>query len=363
MVAHTRVTLLDRYIEAATARTLALASAGLTALFSLLELVDQLHDVGKGRYRLIDAVVYVLLTAPGRLLELAPVSILLAALFALGGLASRNELTVMRAAGMSRWRIIGSMFKLAGLVVIILFLTAQFVIPPAEQRAETERLTRLAASSVPLRTENGFWAEGGHQYLNVRRFAYGNVPQDIDIYEFAAGGAMRSFIHAAAADIRPDATWLLKDVLRKRFNDAGVETERLTALTWRSFLRPQQVSLLILPPQSMQPVALYQYVRDLERRHQPPGRYAQDLWEKIDIPLAMAAMILIAVPFVLGPLRTHGAGQRIMIAALIGIVFSLAQQITSYVGLLFNLAPAFTATLPSFVLLAIALYLLRRARA
>ena len=37
---------LDRYIEASTLKSLVLVVSGLTALFSLLEFVDQLRDVG-----------------------------------------------------------------------------------------------------------------------------------------------------------------------------------------------------------------------------------------------------------------------------------------------------------------------------
>ncbi len=87
----------------------------------------------------------------------------------------------------------------------------------------------------------------------------------------------------------------------------------------------------------------------------------RELWAKIDIPLAMAAMILIAIPFVFGPLRTQSTGQRVMIGAMIGIVFSLVQQITTYLGVLLNVSPVLTATLPSLVLMALALYLFRRA--
>ena len=69
----------------------------------------------------------------------------------------------------------------------------------------------------------------------------------------------------------------------------------------------------------------------------------------------------IAVPFVFGPLRTQGTGQRVIIGVMVGIVFSLVQQITTYVGELLNLSPALTATMPSVLLLALALYLFRRA--
>jgi lipopolysaccharide export system permease protein len=356
------VTLLERYIAIATLKALVLVSAGMTFLFSLLELVDQLHDVGKGHYRLIDACVYVLLTAPARLLQIMPAAMLFACLFALGGLAARAELTVMRAAGISPGRIVGSVFKLTGAILVALFLLAQFVIPPAQQLAQTQRATRLSTVDA-VRSSNSFWAAGDHQFLNVRRFADANFPIDIYLYEFAASGELQSLIQAERAEVRPDGTWLLEGVSRKRYGGTPFDTERLASLVWHSFLRPRQASLLMLPADSMQPLDLYRYVRDLERRHQPAARYTQELWAKIDIPLAMTAMILIAVPFVFGLLRTQGIGQRMMIGTMIGMIFSLTQQITTYLGQLLNLSPALTATAPSIVLMALAFYLFRRAEA
>src|SRR5580692_12439571 len=102
------MTRLERYIAITTLKALLLVSAGLTTLFGLLEFVNQLHDVGKGNYRLIDACIYVLLTAPARLLLLMPAAMLFACLFALGALASRTELTAMRAGGISPGRILAA---------------------------------------------------------------------------------------------------------------------------------------------------------------------------------------------------------------------------------------------------------------
>jgi lipopolysaccharide export system permease protein len=288
-----------------------------------------------------------------------PTAMLLAALFALGSLATHGELTAMRAGGIAPRRIVGSVFKLAGYTVIALLLMAEFVIPPAQQLAQAQRASRLSTAEA-VRSGDSFWAGADHQYLNVRRFSDGNIPRDIYLYEFAASGELQTLIHADHAEVRPDGTWLLEGVSRKQFSGTQIETDRLASLAWRPFLRPRQASLLILPPDSMQPIGLYQYVRELGRRHQPAGPYAQALWAKIDIPLAMAAMILIAVPFVFGPLRTQSTGQRMIIGAMIGIVFSLVQQITTYLGQLLSLTPALTATVPSVLLMALALYLFRR---
>jgi lipopolysaccharide export system permease protein len=354
------MTRLERYIAMATLKALLLVSAGLTILFSLLEFVNQLHDVGKGNYRLTDACVYVLLTAPARLLQLMPAAILFACLLALGALATRAELTVMRASGISPTVIVGAVFKLTLVILVALFLLAQFVIPRAQQLAQTERNSRLASLDA-VRGSNSFWAAGDHQFLNVRRFADANVPVDIYLYEFSASGAVQGVIRAARAEVRPDGTWLLQSVSRKRFSGARIDTEQLATLPWHSFLRPAQVSLLTLPAESMRPLDLYRYVRDLEARHQPAARYAEELWAKMSLPLAMAAMILIAVPFAFGSLRTRGMGQRLMIGTMIGIVFTLIQQITSYLGLLLNVPPALTALTPSIVLAALGVYLFRRA--
>ena len=353
------MTRLERYVAMATLRALLLVTAGLTILFSLLELVNQLHDVGKGNYRLIDACVYVLLTAPARLVQLMPAAMLFACLFALGALATRAELTVMRASGISPALIVGAVFKLALATLVALFVLAQFVIPPAQQLAQARRDARLASLDA-VRGSNSFWAAGEHQFLNVRRFADANIPVDIYLYEFSASGQVQGVIQAARAEVRPDGTWLLERVSRKRFSGAQIDTEQLATLVWHSFLRPAQLSLLTLPADSMRPLDLYRFVRDLERRHQPAARYAQELWERMDLPLAMAAMILIAVPFAFGSLRTWGMGQRMMIGAMIGIIFTLVQQITSYLGLLLNVSPALTATAPSIVLAALAVYLFRR---
>ena len=347
--------LLDRYLEAAALKALVLVSAALTSLFSLLEFANQLHDVGKGQYRLIDALVYVLLTAPSTLLQLMPVSMLLASLFTLGRCAGNSELTAMLAAGVPERRIMGSIFKLAGSTMVLLFLLAEFVIPPAQQLAETERASRISSSSsAPLRSGNGLWVEDDHQYLSVRQFEHGNVPKNVAIYAFTAAGELQSFIHADNAEVRPDGTWLLSGVVRKQFNETAIRTDHLASLAWHSFLRPAQFHLLILPPQSMPPVELFQYVRYLQRQRQPARRYEQELWSKIDVPLAMAAMIMISIPLVFGPLRTQSTGQRIMVGAAIGIVFTLSQQLTSYLGLLFALNPAVMATAPSLMLMAVA---------
>ena len=74
-------------------------SVALVAVFTIFAFVEELEDLGKGRYRLKDAALFILLTTPRRVIDLAPVTALLASLTALGALASGRELVAMQAAG------------------------------------------------------------------------------------------------------------------------------------------------------------------------------------------------------------------------------------------------------------------------
>ena len=358
----TTMKLLDRYIGLAALRSIFLVASGLTALFSLLEFVDQLHDVGQGNYRVADALIYVLLTVPSRVLRLIPVSMLLGTLFALGNMSSDSELVAMQSVGVSRRQIAASVLKIGIPIVVVLFLLAEFVIPTGQRLAQAQRMSKMSVGAT-IENGNGFWAQGNRQYLSVRWVDLGNVPRDVDIYAFGDKGELKDFIHADKARVGSGDAWQLSDVTETQLIDGKARTEHLDSLSWPTFLSPNQVQLLILPPDSMPPIELFRYLHALKQQNHQVARLEQAFWSKVGIPLSMAAMVLIATPFVFGPPRARTGGQRLAIGTAIGIVFSLAQQLTSLVALLLDLNPLLAAIAPSLLLIAATQYLSNRAAA
>jgi lipopolysaccharide export system permease protein len=354
--------LLDRYIGLAALRSIFLVGLGLTTLFSLLEFVDQLRDVGQGNYRVLDAFFFVLLTAPLRLLRLIPVAVLLGTLFGLGNMASDSELIAMQSVGLSRRQIAGSVLKIGVPLVLALFLIAEFVVPTGQRLADAQRMSKMSVGAA-IENGNGFWAQDNGQYLNVRWVDLKDQPRDLDIYDFGSGGELTGFIHAEKAKVAAGDAWQLRDVTRTVLVDGEAHSERMAQLNWPSFLSPKQVQLLILPPDSMPPVELFRYIHALKQDNQQAARLEQAFWTKVGIPLSMAAMVLVAVPFVFGPPRARTGGQRLAIGTAIGIIFSLTQQITSLVGLLLDMSPLLAAIAPSLLLIAATQYYARRAAA
>jgi len=144
---------LDRYIGSRFIWGFLLVMLILVFLFSFLELVVQLDDVGKGNYQVLDCFLFVALTLPTRILDLVSLSALLGSILALGMLADRGELVAMRAAGLSVGRICVSVLAAGGLLMMLTGIVAEFVAPPLEQQARTRRSLAISGSPTMLLTK------------------------------------------------------------------------------------------------------------------------------------------------------------------------------------------------------------------
>ena len=85
-------------------------------------------------------------------------------------------------------------------------------------------------------------------------------------------------------------------------------------------------------------------------------------WSRIARTCAVIMVAILAVPFALGPLRSSGAGARIVIGVLIGIVFFLAQRMLESGSIIFDLDPVLLAWIPTAALFLLSLILIARTR-
>jgi len=85
-------------------------------------------------------------------------------------------------------------------------------------------------------------------------------------------------------------------------------------------------------------------------------------WSRIARTVGVLFAVLLAIPFVLGSLRSAGAGTRMMLGLLIGIGFFLLQRLIESGSVVFNLNPVVLAWLPTTLLALVTLMLLMRAR-
>ena len=130
--------LLNRHVASSVFAAIVLVLIVIVGLDVMSAIIDQMGDLG-GNYGSSDALMYVLLTLPGRVHEYIPFAALVGCLIGLGTLASQSELIIMRAAGISTLRVIWMVMKPALVLMLVGLLLSEFVAPPAEQLADRKR--------------------------------------------------------------------------------------------------------------------------------------------------------------------------------------------------------------------------------
>lgn len=351
---------LDLYIGRSFLRYFIFIAAILLILFSLLELISQLDDVGKGSYQLPDALLFVALTLPKRLLDLMPISTLLGGLLALGMMADHGELVAMEASGISTRRIGGAALATGMVLMALAGILAELVVPGMEQMARNSRAQALSDDITLIR--QGFWARTGERYVHVDKMLDHGVAADISLFTFDKTGRMQSFIHAENGRLGNDGSWNLTGITEKTITDSEVTTTRRQTLTLEFFLSADQVRILELPPYSLSAPDLVRYIDALRQSGQNPDQYTIALWRKFTIPLTTGAMVLLSLSFVFGSTRNISAGYRITSGTFLGIVLYFSDQILIQWGMLLNLHPGITAALPVLFISGIAFARLRNIR-
>ena len=353
---------LDRYIALSIAKGYLLVLALLLALFSFVSLLEELEDVGDHHYGMFDAIYYVLMTMPDRVLTLAPVTALLGSLAALAVLARNNELTAMKAAGISVARLGWSVMRPAIVFMLLVLLATEFVAPPMYQLAAKHRLQQTSSmGGGEVLRGKGFWAAQDHRFVNVRRLRLGHLPADIDIFELRPDGRLVRYIHAAEADVKADGSWRLRNVVIKSLNDRVMETQTIAQLDWRPFWDNDPFATPIYPVASLSLSEISNYIKYLLDVGQAVEGIELTYWRKWFQPLLVGIMALLSVSFVFGSARSSSFGRRIALGVMSGILFFLGGQLLYNLGLLFAVKPMLVAFGPVLLIGLIAALLMRRA--
>ena len=350
--------ILDAHIARHAAGGALLALAVLLSLTAVITFVEELDDVGSGRYGVGGAIEFVLLTLPRHAFVLFPIAAVIGALIGLGTLAVSHELAVIRAAGVSAGRIVGSVLKGALLLVAVAILLGEVVAPWCERLAQTRRAAALEES--PDR-QGGFWIRDGRRFVNMMHIRPDDRVEDMFIYDLDGRGALRTVTHATSARYE-DGAWVLESVRSSDISTDGVVTRFTPTTVWETRLGPELIRLSSARLESLSGLALVRYIDYLRDNRMESTAYELAFWIKVAYPVATGVMIVLAVPLVLGRLGGAGVGQRILVGTLIAVTFHVVNEISGKAGIVYGLNPMLSAFAPTLAFLVAGGWLLHRAR-
>ena len=352
--------LLDRYIGKSVLISTLVVMLVLLALFAFASFAGELEKVGRGEYDALLAMQYTLLLLPRLAYQLFPIVVLLGAIIGLGMLASQSELVVVRAAGVSLNRIIWTVMKVGLMLLALMLLIGEFVAPAAEFKAQSLRAEAMSGQAS-FRTDQGLWARDGNSVIHIRDLLSSDQVGRISVYDFDEQNQLKTVTTATKAEY-DGQSWMLDGVLRSAVSEKGVETSKQPDLRWQSLLNPDLIGVVTVKPDYLSAPGLFRYIKYLNDNGLDAGQYLLALWKKAVMPVTTMVMIFLAVPFVFGPLRSVGVGQRIFVGTLFGIGYFLVDQTTGHLGLVYGLPPLASVMVAPVLFFCVALFLFRRVR-
>ncbi len=363
---------LDRYVAATYARVASLAALAMAGLFyisTFLELSDKVFR-GTPEATWSRLAAYLWFITPQYVYYIVPLSVLLAALVTIGILTKNSELVVMKACGISLYRV--AMPMLVGAIIAggVLFMLEQTILGPSNRRAEAIRHVLRGGSPQTFDVLLRRWVVGSSG--DIYHFDYYDPRAqqlvNLTIYEFGArmpSLARRTFaeraVYVGGAAGGSDA-WGLERGWTRELTDTGYTK------TFTPFEQTEvgiESTAYFTTQQPDERFMSYSQLRDYTERLRRSGfdvsAQLVALERKISFPFVTIVMTLLAVPFAVTTGR-HGAMYGIGIGIVLAITYWVAISIFAALGTGGLVTPVLAAWAPNLLFGAGAGYLLLTVR-
>jgi lipopolysaccharide export system permease protein len=311
------------------------------------------------QYTAYEAFKYMLFTMPRRLYDYIPYSCLIGCLAGLGLLASSSELVIIRAAGVSVKRIAWMALRPTLVFIFIALTVGEFVAPYTEQMADNRRHF-LRYNGVQKAPQN-MWNREGNEFMYVNAVLPNGVVYGLTRYQFNDQHQLQSASFTRQATYQ-DNYWQEEDISITYLENDSTRNEIIPSRRWDTHLTPNLFNILVLAPEDISLRNLRYYVNYLEKQNLTSRNYSLAFWQKSLQPLVTAALVLVAISFIFGPLRSVTMGQRIFTGVLLGIVFMLLQRLLGPLSIVFGFSPLIAVLIPIVLCMALGIYLLNKAR-
>lgn len=351
--------ILDRYILRTILGAIALVLLVMLSLDAISRVLEEIPNI-QNQYTFAEVLIFTLLSLPVRLYEYLPFCAMVGCLVGLGVLANNSELIVMRSVGVSILRLIWAVMKPAMVVVLIGILIGEFVAPTTTKLAIGRQELLLYGEDTTI-SYRGLWNREGNQYMHFNVVEPGGVLHGVTVYEFDEQHELQRAFFAERANYR-EQYWQLEQVVGTRFVGNKAYTENFERVNWQMALTPELLNIVVLQPDDLSLRKLWRYGNYLDKQGLNSKLYWLAFWRKCFHPITTAGLVLVAISFIFGPLRSVTMGFRVFSGIIIGIVFRTSQDLLAPASLVFGFQPFIAILIPNLICYLAGMILLLRVR-
>jgi len=302
--------ILDRYLARGFLRAFFISLACITGLYLIVEFFDRIGtfiDSGASAGSIIRYLAY---KAPLLISRVIGFATLFSALFCLGMLARTQEITAMRASGISVQRIALPLVILSLFICQFSFFWNEALVPVFARQAQTIFRTEIKnRQQQSLLGTADIWMRGEGSFININNFDTStSTLQGITIFLLNRDLTLRGVMEIPTA-IWTERGWKASGVTEWSFLPDGRVLNHKTNVAPPISETPDDLKLLATDADEFSFFDLQKRISDMQSKGIDATRYEVNLQTKLALPWISPLMILIAIPFAL---RRHMSGSMAM---------------------------------------------------
>lgn len=359
--------ILDIYVLRSWLFYLAILLVTFTGLYMIFDFFQLLGDIVRHHIAARLVLEYYWFLAPQVVYLMLPLSILVATLVSLGLLTKSNEITAIKSAGISLYRISAPILIAAALLSGTMFLMGNNYLPRTNQRQDSLRNQIKGKPAQTMYEPDRQWIFGkSNKIYNYRFFDPSrNVFANLSVFEIASDAfRLKRRIYASRAFWEPHIhEWVLENGWVRDFSNGHVQDyQPFSVHTFKELNEPPPYfKKEVKPSEQMSVLELRRYIRGLKQSGFDVVRLSVDLYRKFSYPLIAFVVTLIAIPFSFST-GSRGALAGIALSIVIAIAYWSVSSLFQAMGNLSQLPPAVAAWSPDVLFTLAGIYLLMRVR-
>ena len=355
--------ILDSYIGGKFFAAVAFSLLTFLAIFVVVDLIEHLDTFIDKNAPVLLLIKYYFYFTPYIIILTLPVAMLLASLFSISTMSRHQELTAMKSAGISLYRILFPVFRLGLLVSLLSLALGEFVVPYTNGKKSHIYSWQIKRRlQKPELVRHNIYLQGSQgriyfirEYDGQKQVGRGVLIQKYEDGHLAARLDAQEMIWDAGV-------WTFKDGLVREFQEAeerATPFERLRRpdldATPEDFAKKQK------EPEQMDYLQLRKYIQRVERSGGEAQREKVDLSLKIAFPFASLIIVLFGAPLASNP-RRSGAAVSFGISLFICFVYYSFLRLGQALGYKGTLPPLLAAWMGNIVFGLAGLFVLWKAK-
>ncbi len=356
--------ILDRYLIKQFIQTILFGLLAFTLIFVVIDMMENLDDFIDQNVPSMMILQYYLVFMPEIIRLITPVAVLLASLFTAGKMSSLNEITAIKAGGISLYRFMAPFIIVSFLISAISVYVGGYLVPLANKHKVFIEQTYMKKGIVYFGS-NIFFQDTKSRIVTINYYDIANKQaHQVSIQEFNPVDKTRLLKRTDALRMRYDEQkncWTLFNGTIREISDSSEVMEKFIEHEFYGLnFIPDDVMKKQRKPEEMTLAELSDFANEQKRTGNDPTSILIEYQSRIAYAFASVVVVFFGLP-ISANRRRGGLAIQFGINLLITFVYLVFMKVSQAFGKNGVLDPLITAWIANLVFLVAATYNIKRA--